>query len=85
MSDYMHSESRSESMKAARAKYDKLNTRFYGLKLNFGTDLPLIELLDNTQNKQSLIKDALKMYIIAGSSIVAGSLRQYDDKYNTGD
>lgn len=63
MSDYLHSEARKESMKAARSKYDKVNTRFYGIKLNIGTDFPIISALDQASNKTDLIRKAMQLYI----------------------
>ena len=42
------------------ARYDKLNTRQYAIKLNLGTDLDLIQYLDNLENKQAAIKTALR-------------------------
>lgn len=62
--EYRNSEARRESMKAARAKYDKVNTKNFGFKLNYGTDLKLIRLLEVAENKQEIIKDALRLYLI---------------------
>ena len=52
-----------ESKKRANAKYDALHTKFYGLKLNIGTDADIIEMLDAVPNKQAFVKDAIRAYI----------------------
>lgn len=46
----------------AGAKYDKENTRSYTLKLNKKTDQDLIILLDHSENKQAIIKSALRSF-----------------------
>lgn len=48
--------------KAAQERYDRENTVFVGLKLNKKTDADIIALLQSTDNKQGLIKVALKEY-----------------------
>lgn len=48
--------------KAANARYDAKNTIHYGFKLNRNTDADLIEMLEAADNKQALIKEALRKY-----------------------
>lgn len=62
--EYRNSEAYKKSMKAAREKYDKINTKNFGFKLNYGTDLKMIQLLEEADNKQEIIKDALRLYLI---------------------
>lgn len=50
----------SEAKKAAKAKYDAKTAVFISLKLNRNTDKDLIEMLEKTDNKQALIKQALR-------------------------
>ena len=42
-------------------KYDKANTKFFGMKLNLVTDKDLIELLEAQENVQSFLKTILRM------------------------
>lgn len=46
----------------AKAKYDKATTIHYGFKLNRNTDADIIEMLEAADNKQALIKQALRSY-----------------------
>ena len=50
----------SEAKKAAKAKYDAKTAVFISLKLNRNTDKDLIEMLEKAENKQALIKQALR-------------------------
>jgi len=50
----------SEAKKAAKAKYDAKTAVFVSLKLNRNTDKDLIEMLEKAENKQALIKQALR-------------------------
>ena len=43
-------------------RYNKENTKTYCLRLNKVKDREIIELLENTDNKQGLIKKLLKAY-----------------------
>lgn len=52
----------SEARRKANAKYDKKTAKGLYLKLNAGTDADIIELLDNVDNKQGLIKELLREY-----------------------
>lgn len=51
-----------EAKRRAVAKYDATHTRFYGVKLNIETDADIIALLDAVENKQRVIKTALREY-----------------------
>ena len=50
----------SEAKKAAKAKYDAKTAVFVSLKLNRNTDKDLIEMMEKAENKQALIKQALR-------------------------
>lgn len=52
----------SEARRKANAKYDKKTAKGLYLKLNAGTDADIIELLNETENKQGLIKELLREY-----------------------
>lgn len=54
----------SKSQLKAVAKYDKANTVQVNLKLNKKTDKDLIDLLNNQDNKQGLIKRLLRDEIV---------------------
>lgn len=53
-----------EAQKRAVAKYDKVNTKQFHLKLNLKTDADIIERLDKASNeeggKQGYIKDLIR-------------------------
>lgn len=49
-----------ESQKRAVANYDKKNTIGIYLKLNKTTDADIIEMLEQAENKQGLIKQLLR-------------------------
>jgi uncharacterized protein (DUF4415 family) len=49
----------------ANTKYDKNNTTQIKLKLNNKTDSDILEYLQKCDNKQGLIKDAIREYIKA--------------------
>ena len=53
----------SEAKKKSKAKFDKLNTRFYGIKLNRRTDAEIIQYLDESGNIMGTIRKAMRMYI----------------------
>lgn len=52
-----------EAKKKSKARFDSLNTRRYGIKLNKRTDAELIALLDDSGNAQGTIRKALRLYI----------------------
>lgn len=52
----------SKAQKDAVARYDAANTIFIGLKLNRKTDADLIEMLEEAENRQGLIKEALRAW-----------------------
>lgn len=47
-------------------KYDSENTTRIGVKLNNKSDADILEALENSGNKQGLIKDAIRFYIANG-------------------
>ena len=51
-----------EAAKIAKAKYDARTARYVSLKLNINTDSDIIQLLEQAENKQALIKQALREY-----------------------
>ena len=53
----------SEAKKKSKAKFDKLNTRFYGIKLNRRTNAEIIQYLDESGNIMGTIRKAMRMYI----------------------
>lgn len=53
----------SEAQKRAVARYDAANTLRISIKLNRNTDADLVKALEETDNKQQLIKDAVRAYI----------------------
>lgn len=55
-----------EAQRRASAKYDATHTRFYGFKLNEGTDKDIIEYLDSVPNKQQAFKEAIRKMIEGG-------------------
>ena len=55
-----------EARRRATAKYDATHTRFYGFKLNEGTDKDIIEYLDSVPNKQQAFKEAIRKMIECG-------------------
>lgn len=56
----------SEAKKAAQAKYDQRTAVYVSLKLNRNTDADIIEILEAAENKQALIKQALREMKKAG-------------------
>ena len=50
----------SEAKKTAKAKYDQRTAVYVSLKLNRNTDADIIEILEAAENKQALIKQALR-------------------------
>ena len=55
-----------EAAKAAKARYDEKTAVYISLKLNRNTDQDIIELLEQCDNKQALIKEALRAMKKAG-------------------
>jgi len=56
----------SEAKKTAKAKYDQRTAVYVSLKLNRHTDADIIEILEAAENKQALIKQALREMKKAG-------------------
>lgn len=54
---------RSEAKKKSQDRWDALNTKRYGLKLNKHTDGDIIDFLDSTGNIMGTIRKAMRMYI----------------------
>ena len=52
-----------EAQRKAQLKYNKNNTKTFTIKLNYNTDAGLINLLDNTNNRQGFIKKLLDGYL----------------------
>lgn len=50
-----------EASRKTKARFDKLNTRHYGIKLNKRTDKEVIEFLDNSGNVMGTIRRALRL------------------------
>lgn len=44
----------------AKAKYNKINTRTYCLRLNLKTDKDIIEIIDSVKSKQGYIKQLIR-------------------------
>lgn len=53
----------SEAQRRAVARYDAANTLRISIKLNRNTDADLVKALEASDNKQQLIKDAVRAYI----------------------
>lgn len=54
---------RSEARKKSQARFDALNTRHFGLKLNKRTDGDIINFLESSGNIMGTIRKAMRMYI----------------------
>ena len=54
---------RSEAKKKSQDRWDALNTKRYGLKLNKHTDGDIIDFLDSTGNIMGTIRTALRLYM----------------------
>lgn len=54
---------KTEAYKEAQKRYDAKKTKFYGVKLNIETDADLIKALDTSDNRQGLIKKAIRSYL----------------------
>lgn len=52
-----------EAAKAAKARYDAKTAKFISIKLNRNTDQEIIEFLEQQENKQGVIKQALLDYM----------------------
>lgn len=52
-----------EAAKAAKARYDEKTAVYISLKLNRNTDQDIIQPLEQAENKQALIKEALRAYM----------------------
>lgn len=55
-----------ESQKRAVANYDKKNTIGIYFKLNKTTDADIIEMMEQTENKQGFIKELLRDHMKKG-------------------
>lgn len=55
-----------ESQLEAQKKYDKNNTRYFGIKLNRNTDAALIDKLEQQESFQRYIKELIRKDIAAG-------------------
>ena len=53
----------SEAKKAAKARYDEKTAVYVSMKLNKNTDDDIIKALENAENKQALLKAAIREYI----------------------
>ena len=56
----------SEAKKTAKQRYDEKTAVYISLKLNRNTDQEIIQLLETADNKQALIKEALRKMIKTG-------------------
>lgn len=54
---------RSEARKKSQARFDALNTRHFGLKLNKRTDGDIINFLESSGNIMGTIRTALRLYM----------------------
>lgn len=67
LSSWRYKNKNPESMRAAHnkavAKYHKKSYWHYNLSLNKSTDAELIEMLDASDNKLGLIREALRLYL----------------------
>lgn len=54
---------KTEAYKEAQKRYDTKKTKFYGVKLNIEADADLIKALDASDNRQGLIKKAIRSYL----------------------
>lgn len=52
----------SEAQKRAQKRFDEKNAVYVSLKLNRNTDADLIDILERVENKQGLIKAALRAW-----------------------
>lgn len=51
-----------ETRNAQKAAWDRSNTAYQTIKLNYRTDADILDMLAKTNNKQGLIKKALREY-----------------------
>lgn len=51
-----------ETRNAQKAAWDRSNTTYQTIKLNYRTDADILDMLAKTNNKQGLIKKALREY-----------------------
>jgi len=51
-----------EKRNAQKAAWDRSNTTYQTIKLNYRTDADILDMLAKTNNKQGLIKKALREY-----------------------
>lgn len=51
-----------ETRNAQKAAWDRSNTTYQTIKLNYRTDADILDMLAKTKNKQGLIKKALREY-----------------------
>ena len=50
----------SEAKKKSKARFDKLNTKHYGMKLNLRTDKDIIDRLEEVGSQQTYIKRLIR-------------------------
>lgn len=58
----------------SKTKYDKENTKMFGVKLNLKTDADIIAKLESIENKQGYIKALIRADISDGASITKGDV-----------
>ena len=51
-----------ETRNAQKAAWDRSNTTYRTIKLNYNTDADILDMLAKANNKQGLIKKALREY-----------------------
>ena len=51
-----------DTRNAQKAAWDRLNTTYQSIKLNYKTDADILDMFAKTNNKQGLIKKALREY-----------------------
>lgn len=51
-----------DTRNAQKAAWDRSNTTYQTIKLNYRTDADILDMLAKTNNKQGLIKKALREY-----------------------
>lgn len=53
----------SDAQKRAKAKYDRLRTKQYVMRLRIGADADVIEKLDSVPSKTEFIRELVRRYI----------------------
>lgn len=78
MLDFWKSTQEEETMadkrENAKTRYDKKNTKMFGLKLNLKTDADVIRKLESIENKQGYIKALIRADIAGGSPTTKGDV-----------